>query len=84
VSNALTELQRLQATIHLFHDTLLPQSRENLALLQHAFSAGEVGIVPLLTEQRQVIALSTEYLETRFAYRVALVALDSMLGGGPR
>lgn len=38
--------------------------------------------MPLITEQRQFITLSTEYLETRLAYRTAFVALESLLGGG--
>ncbi len=81
VANTVTELQRLRASLQLFQETILPQSRENLALLQQAFSAGEVGIVPLVTEQRAFIAISNEYLETRFAYRTALVALESIIGG---
>ncbi len=81
VANTVTELQRLQASLQLFHETILPQSRENLVLLRQAFAAGEVGIVPLVTEQRAFIAISNEYLETRFAYRTALVALESILGG---
>jgi len=40
-----------------------------------------VGIVPLVTEQRTFITISNEYLETRLAYRTALVALESILGG---
>lgn len=82
VTNTMTELQRLQASLQLFQDTILPQSRENLDLLRQAFAAGEVGIVPLVTEQRAFIAISNEYLDTRFVYRTALVALDSILGGG--
>jgi outer membrane protein, heavy metal efflux system len=81
VANTVTELQRLRTSLQLFQETILPQSRENLSLLQQAFSAGEVGIVPLVTEQRTFIAISNEYLETRFAYRTALVALESILGG---
>lgn len=81
VANTLTELQRLRASLQLFQDTILPQSRDNLGLLRQAFTAGEVGIVPLVAEQRTFIAISTEYLETRFAYRTALVTLESILGG---
>ena len=81
VANTVTELQRLRTSLQLFQETILPQSRENLTLLRQAFSAGEVGIVPLVTEQRAFIAISNEYLETRFAYRTALVALESILGG---
>ena len=81
VANTVTELQRLRTSLQLFHETILPQSRENLSLLRQAFSAGEVGIVPLVTEQRAFIAISNEYLETRFAYRTTLVALESILGG---
>jgi len=81
VTNTVTELQRLRASLQLFDETILPQSRDNLALLRQAFSAGEVGIVPLVTEQRTFITISNEYLETRLAYRTALVALESILGG---
>src|SRR6266581_4374001 len=81
VANIIAELQRLQTSLQLFRDTILPQSRENLELLRQAFTAGEIGIVPLVTEQRAFIAISNEYLETRFAYRTALVALESILGG---
>jgi outer membrane protein, heavy metal efflux system len=81
VANTVTELQRLRASLQLFQETILPQSQENLALLRQAFTAGEVGIVPLITEQRAFIAISNEYLETRFAYRTTLVALESILGG---
>lgn len=81
VANTVTELQRLRTSLQLFDETILPQSRENLVLLRQAFAAGEVGIVPLVTEQRTFIAISNEYLETRFAYRTALVALESILGG---
>ena len=81
VANTVTELQRLRASLQLFQETILPQSQDNLSLLRQAFSAGAVGIVPLVTEQRAFIATSNEYLETRFAYRTALVALESMIGG---
>ena len=60
---------------------MLPQSQDTLALLRQAFRAGEVGIVPLVTAQRAFIAISHEYLETRVASRLALVALESILGG---
>ncbi len=81
VANIIAELQRLQTSLQLFRDTILPQSRENLELLRQAFTAGEIGIVPLVTEQRAFIAISNEYLDTRFAYRTALAALESILGG---
>jgi len=81
VANTVTELQRLRTSLQLFQETILPQSRENLSLLRQAFSVGEVGIVPLVTEQRTFIAISNEYLETRFAYRSTLVALESIIGG---
>ena len=81
VANTMTELQRLRTSLQLFQDTILPQSRDNLGLLRQAFTAGESGIIPLVTEQRAFIAISNEYLETRFAYRTALVALESILGG---
>lgn len=82
VATTVAELQRLRASLQLFQDTILPQSRENLDLLQQAFAAGEIGIVQLLTEQRAFIATSNEYLETRFAYRTGLVALESIVSGG--
>ena len=69
VANTVTELHRLRTSLQLFDETILPQSRDNLALLQQAFAAGEVGIVPLVTAQRAFIAISHEYLETRFASR---------------
>ena len=81
VANTVTELQRLRTALQFFDETILPQSRDNLALLRQAFAAGEVGMVPLVTEQRAFLAISNEYLETRFASRIALVALESILGG---
>ncbi len=81
IATTTAELQRLQASLQLFRDTILPQSRANLGFLQQAFTAGQVGIVPLVTEQRAFIALSNTYLETRFAYRTTLVTLETLLGG---
>ena len=81
VANTVTELQRLRTTLQLLHETMLPQSQDTLALLRQAFRAGEVGIVPLVTAQRAFMAISYEYLETRVASRLALVALESILGG---
>lgn len=82
VAMTLAELQRLQASLQLFQDTIVPQSQANLGFLRQAFTAGQVGIVPLVTEQRALIALRNDYLETRFAYRTTLVALETLLGGG--
>jgi cobalt-zinc-cadmium efflux system outer membrane protein len=82
VATTVAELQQLRAAVQLFEDTILPQSRENLDLLQQAFAAGEIGVVQLVTEQRAFIDRHNEYLETRFAYRTSLVALESMVGGG--
>src|SRR5207249_5492605 len=62
VANTVTELQQLRATLILFQETILPQSRVNLSLLRQAFSAGAVCIVPLVTEQRVFFAPSNEYL----------------------
>ncbi len=81
VATTTAELQRLQASLQLLHDTILPHSRANLGFLQQAFTAAQIGIVPLLTEQRVLITVSHEYLETRLAYRMALVALETLLGG---
>jgi outer membrane protein, heavy metal efflux system len=82
VGTTVAELQRLRASLQLFQDAILPQGRENLTLLQQAFTAGEIGIVPLIAEQRAFIDRNNEYLETRFAYRTSLVTLESMVGGG--
>ena len=82
IATTVAELQRLRTSLQLFQDAILPQSRENLALLQQAFAAGEIGIVPLVTEQRAFMDRNNEYLETRFAYRTSLVTLESLVGGG--
>jgi cobalt-zinc-cadmium efflux system outer membrane protein len=82
VATTIAELQRLRASLQLFQDTILPQSRANLDLLHQAFAAGEMGIGPLITEQRAFIDRQHDYLATRFAYRTSLVALESSVGGG--
>ena len=82
IATTIAELQRLRTSLQLFQDAILPQSRENLALLQQAFAAGEIGMVPLVTEQRAFMDRNNEYLETRFAYRTSLVTLESLVGGG--
>src|SRR5262249_4822675 len=82
IATTVAELQRLRTSLQLFQEAILPQSRENLALLQQAFAAGEIGIVPLVTEQRAFIDRHNDYLETRFAYRTSLVTLESLVGGG--
>lgn len=81
VAVTMAELQRLQASMQLLQESILPQSQANVGFLQHAFSAGQIGMVPLLTEQRAFVALRHEALETRLAYRAALVALETLLGG---
>ena len=82
IATTIAELQRLRLSLQLFQDTILPQSRANLDLLQQAFATGEIGIVQLVTEQRAFIDRNNEYLETRFAYRTSLVTLESSVGGG--
>lgn len=80
VATALAEVEQLRSAVQLYQETILPQSRENLTLLRQVFAAGEVGIVPLVTEQRAFIALNNEYLETWLAYHVALATLESAAG----
>jgi cobalt-zinc-cadmium efflux system outer membrane protein len=82
IATTIAELQRLRASLQLFQDTILPQSRANLDLLHQAFAAGEFGIMPLITEQRAFLDRQNAFLETRFAYRTSLVTLESMVGGG--
>lgn len=80
VVSAIAEVEQLHTALQLFTETILPQSQENLTLLRQAFAAGEVNIVALLTEQRAFIATSNEYLDTRFAYRAALLTLEGIVG----
>ena len=80
VATALAEVEQLRTAVQLYQETILPQSRENLTLLRQVFAAGEVGIVPLVTEQRAFIAINNEYLETWLAYHVALATLESAAG----
>jgi cobalt-zinc-cadmium efflux system outer membrane protein len=80
VVSAVAEVNQLRLAVQLFEQTILPQSRENLTLLRQAFAAGEIGIVALITQQREFIATNNEYLDTRFEYQEALAVLQSSTG----
>ncbi len=80
---SLTNLEQLYTTLKLFTDIIIPQSHDNLALLQQAFTIGAESIVNLLTAQQGFITTNYAYLEARLAYRLGLVTLESSLGGGP-
>jgi cobalt-zinc-cadmium efflux system outer membrane protein len=80
VATAIAAVEQLRATLQLFTETILPQSRDNLTLLQQAFTAGEMDIVALVTAQRTFLTTNQEYLDTLLAYRAALTALESHVG----
>lgn len=78
---ALARLEQLQMTLSLFADTIVPQSRANLELLQQAYTAGSVGLINVITAQQSFLATLLAHLEARLDYCLGLVRLDSLLGG---
>lgn len=80
VAQTVAEADQLRATLQLFEETILSQSSENLELLRQAFSAGELGIVPVIGEQRAFMAINLDYLDAQLAHRLALVALEGIVG----
>lgn len=77
---AVTTLQNSVQQARAFDDTLLPRVQESLRLTDEAFDAREVTLVEILTAQKQVLDVRSNYLEARIRAAQARILVDTVTG----
>lgn len=74
--------------LSLYKADIIPQLEENLKLTQDAYRLGEVGILPVIQEQKKFFEVNDGYLTALHSRQIALVKLESVtaseLNGGKR
>jgi cobalt-zinc-cadmium efflux system outer membrane protein len=82
VESAFYSLTAAEKTISIYTREILPQLEENLKLVQEAYRLGEVGILPVIEEQKKFFEVNDGYLTALYNRQAALVKLESAVGTG--
>ncbi len=78
---ALNRLSIARDTVNLYETELNVLSQRNLATIETAYRAGEVGTLEVLRAQEDLIRVALAYQEALLEYNVARADLESALGG---
>jgi cobalt-zinc-cadmium efflux system outer membrane protein len=74
-------LMAAEQSYRLYAQEILPQSEENMNLVQEAYSIGETGILNVIEEQKKFVAVHDGSLEVLYARKAARARLEAAVGG---
>ena len=80
VETAQARLAASERALSLYQKEIIPQVRENLALLQEAYRLGEMGIQALIEEQKKFQEVNESHLLAEHQRNSALARLEAALG----
>jgi cobalt-zinc-cadmium efflux system outer membrane protein len=81
VETAWSVVRSSEQVLSLYRADILPQLEENLKLTQEAYRLGEVGLLAVIQEQKNFVAVSDGYLTALHDRQAALVRLEAAVGG---
>ena len=81
VESAYARLTAADKSLAIYAKDIIPQLEENLKLVQDAYRLGEVGILTVIEEQKKFFEVNDGYLTALYNRQVALVKLESVVGG---
>jgi len=81
VETAFLSYRNSEKVLALYKSKIIPQLEENLKLTQEAYRVGEVGILAVIQEQKKFFEVSEAYLAVMLDRQIALVKLESSVGG---
>lgn len=77
VEAAGARLSSAERILALLEQGIIPQLTENLKLTQEAYRIGEVGIIPVIDEQKKFYEVNDGYLVALHSRRVAFIKLET-------
>lgn len=80
VEAAYARLAAADKALAIYAREILPQLTENLKLIQEAYRLGEVGIQPVIEEQKKFVEVSEAYLAAQFGRSTSLAKLEAAAG----
>jgi len=80
VEAAYARLMTAEKSLLIYARDIVPQLEENLKLVQEAYSLGEVGILPVIEEQKKFFEVNDGYLAALYNRQSSLVRLEAVVG----
>jgi cobalt-zinc-cadmium efflux system outer membrane protein len=80
VSAAYSGYQAARKALQIFDGSILPKSQENLEIIRASYKLGELRLLDLINQQRQVLEISKEYNEALKQYFQATINLEAAIG----
>jgi cobalt-zinc-cadmium efflux system outer membrane protein len=80
VESSYLDLEARRVEVHLYHDKILPSSRQLEELSEESYRAGKANILTVLGAQRDVQQAEREYLASLVAVQSAFAQLEEAVG----
>lgn len=80
VRSAYSRYEAAQQSLRIFDQSVLNRSQDNLRIIRAAYTAGELRLLDVLTEQRRVIDTQRAYTDVLKEYFESIVELERAVG----
>lgn len=80
VEEAHATLMSAQKSAGILQTGIVSQMKENLKLVQEAYSLGEMGILPVIEEQKKFLEMKDSYLSALYNCSLAVARLEAAVG----